>query len=1587
MARDVVIPNAFIPGRQDASGQASPGFMNEAAKSIREVQIAAAGRDSYIPVIYGGPVRTGGLLYLARVYQGKLLLVYIVCEGPIWGYNSVAMNDGGVPASVTVTGYTGSQTTVDPTLAAAIPGFAEVMAGTAYVVCLVPPGASQGFPRFTFEVWGLLVHNPRYIPKLRWKGETTIVPEIGPAPTSFARNLAAYVKDHEDILRLVPANCARFTGARFLKNIAPNSSLTVWTAGLPNGYTKGAAATITEVAGWDGSGSAARHTATSAGNVGTNRLNCLLTENLIAGAKCVISARVRRISGSGDLWVAIDSTGTFQLAPGSTAANGWARFSTQAITVGVTGGNFGFFNQVANDVFEIDDIQCEFVSGQANQAPGPYVSRGDLSFPYHGAGADGCKFFDTLNGNTVDPVTHVVTEATGAAIPAATLKKFRREGARTNYALWNRDLTNAAWTKTNCTAAKTATGPDGVGNSASTLTATAGNATCLQAITRASAQRITGCYIKRRTGSGVINVTQDNGATWAPVTVTSSWAPVAIAAATLANPTIGFQIVTNGDAIDIDFVMHEEAATMSSPIPTTTAAVTRPEDQLKFPLSVFSDTAGSAYAEFEADDWTQAAGASVVGDGSGTAGAPLAASNANSGVQGYDGTNTPTGAAGTPTGRVLGASVWGSGTMQVFAAGVGGSGTAYDGGFGLTTVGIGMGSVPFYGHVGNVEIYDRKFSATAILQFPTTGPWAVLGPTADPQTAYSDNPALCLADFLADSSFGAKRAVDWSTVATAADYCDELCGTEKRALLALALPERRPLADWIDVLRSYVPCWVNDDGDTAQLVPDKARAVDHTFTATNIAASPPPRLFKRGVRDRPTVVQIGYTRTDVVPWTTGYAEATTGSSIRRIARIDMPGIQRYSQARRFAIERLNHYSLEDLEIEFTAFENGLKVRPGDVGAVTDDIGVTAKQFRLLQATDRGFGRWSISGREYDPASYSSVVETAPSSPDTGLPDPRVVAAPTSLVITETVYLEKSIAADALKRGLIYQSRFDCAWTAPVHAYPFKYRLQFLDGAQVVYEGESLGAAFSSPAVQQGKGYTVKVFARNQLGFESEALVGSKTAQGKLLPPGDVPAITQAFEAGGEVILAWDAAIDIDIQFYEWRYGAPGGFSWATATVIDRVDAQRARFLGLPAGTWRLAVKAIDSVGNYSATEKTVDITITVDSDSFLQSREFSSPTLTNMVSAPMVEGVWKPRWITSVASDQWGAVMPNPLSSGSSPVASYHASATSKFVGENWDVGEAITAVWTLVSNATALSGSFTSAIETSLDGSNWTLQPGTTFSGTARYVRPVLEALTTSTMLVSAPPSISFAMQARTETGTVTTLASGGKLVQLSGTYASTKDLQATAINTSAQRSVTVDNILVHSQTGLQLQFDYNGAGDNWVLQEIGGTSRTIVAGDYLEYDVYIDPANPAASGYANGAIYAMFTDASDIAAATDADGYNAVLPATGFDALARGQWKSRKISLAAFVGKQVSRFAVYCPGDAASGTAKVLYRNIRFTDGAGTDRASVWSSGLTALNTTWSSQLTANIRLGPSNAFLIYAFNGATQVAQDARYTYTGY
>lgn len=168
------------------------------------------------------------------------------------------------------------------------------------------------------------------------------------------------------------------------------------------------------------------------------------------------------------------------------------------------------------------------------------------------------------------------------------------EPSRTNRILQSRDLSNAAWTKSNMTCAKTATGMRNDVNGASTCTSSATNGTAIQALVLGAATRTGSLHIKRRTGTGVVSVTADNGATWSDITTTLSttiWKRVVPVNAPgcyggncitvlpmvveTANPGLGIRLGTSADAVDIDFAQLEDGEGATSPILNAGAANTR----------------------------------------------------------------------------------------------------------------------------------------------------------------------------------------------------------------------------------------------------------------------------------------------------------------------------------------------------------------------------------------------------------------------------------------------------------------------------------------------------------------------------------------------------------------------------------------------------------------------------------------------------------------------------------------------------------------------------------------------------------------------------------------------------------------------------------------------------------------------------------------------------------------------------------------------------------------------------------------------------------------------------------------------------
>lgn len=852
-----------------------------------------------------------------------------------------------------------------------------------------------------------------------------------------------------------------------------------------------------------------------------------------------------------------------------------------------------------------------------------------------------------------------------------------------------------------------------------------------------------------------------------------------------------------------------------------------------------------------------------------------------------------------------------------------------------------------------------------------------------PVTAYSDNPSLCMRDFVRSTRYGKGGTTNDHWLALCANANDELVSGEKRRRMGLAIDVVATVDEWIETLASYAAVFINKEGGEYVFIPDRPAASVFHFdhNAGNILKLGDPQ--RRKWSNAPTVTSIRWTDTSTeYRWrdklATHIPDAVQNGFVPyQDVVVPMPGIQWASQAHREKVERHNKTSVSDLSLNLWTQDVGIQFRNGNVVEVSHPFGFGNKKFRVTNVAGQ-FGRYVLALSEYDPAQYSDSVVTEGTTPDTVLPNPAAPQPVTGLTLTEEVF--------QLRDGS-HSSRIRATWTAPATfptSFIEEYRINVRAAGTLIDTGtsEKTEVTFVTGAVQENVTYQVDVIVVSRLGQSSDVVSATKTALGKFLIPGDVSVFT-GYEIGGEVRLFWNAAIDKDIRWYEVRYNTVGG-GWATSLLIDRIDALRITTKDIPSGTWEFYIKAIDSVEQYSTNAAVVTITVTSDANAFLvDSATFESPTLTNMTEYSL-DRTDPNRYFVTDDGVAFDTKFASNLDTYTNPLFSY-ATAASSWVSETEPFDTTISGNWRGELPVTAITGTFTKSLGVSLDGSVWQTYGAMTAKTQGRFARVRADAASGSVMLVTIPgATVKIDAVTRDESGIVTTLSSGGKLIQLTGEYTAVKSLQTSPVSTTA-KTASWNRLIVAPVTGLAFELTSTWTtGVGYGFNRISTASRTILSDDYLEYDVYVTK-NGNNVVRRIGGFDINFTDATnlrDIGASCANGTGNSYSAST----LPTGEWVSRKIPLTVAAGKSANSWQVTAQVD-GTGEMQAVYKNIRVTNGAGVTRQTIWTADEPTTNVVTLSSMTTNIECGPSNTFMAYCHTDAgTQVANDISYFFKG-
>ncbi len=475
--------------------------------------------------------------------------------------------------------------------------------------------------------------------------KSTLDLQSGVGSPTFTRATTASVTDFEGLVRNVKSGEARFEGARRVENLVTYSE----------DFSNASWAKETAVSVTSNTATAPDGTLTADSAVYGASGNRFIYKDTPSGTAGFLSNRTFVLS----LWIRMDTgTDTAQVALGSNAGGGtytysssvpitttWKRISVTK-TFGADTGTALRTLFIANlsKTYYIWGIQTEEITGQANQNPSEYVSTNvKTAAPYHGANVDGVKYFTTQNGNTV--ASNVVTEATGAAIPDATLHGYVSEGARTNALIYSEQFDNAALiandTNLLATVADAAVAPSGA-SSADKIIPDTNNLShfTLQNSSITSGTTYTQSYFVKAAGYSFVQIASSTGFdmtnTWAnfnlsngtlgavgPGTFTTNiqafpngWYRISLSAAATSTVSGRFVIaVLNADTasripsfagdgtsgVYAWGAQLEAGAFASSYIPTTATSVPRNGDLLTYPTTGnININAITKYAEFQA---------------------------------------------------------------------------------------------------------------------------------------------------------------------------------------------------------------------------------------------------------------------------------------------------------------------------------------------------------------------------------------------------------------------------------------------------------------------------------------------------------------------------------------------------------------------------------------------------------------------------------------------------------------------------------------------------------------------------------------------------------------------------------------------------------------------------------------------------------------------------------------------------------------------------------------------------------------------------------------------------------------------------
>ena len=460
-------------------------------------------------------------------------------------------------------------------------------------------------------------------------------------------------------------------------------------------------------------------------------------------------------------------------------------------------------------------------------------------------------------------------------------------------------------------------------------------------------------------------------------------------------------------------------------------------------------------------------------------------------------------------------------------------------------------------------------------------------------TAWSQNPALIVRDYLLDSKYGLAESssnINSTALSAAQTICDqdvslEAGGTQKRFTCDGVLDTANSRQNNIEsLLSSMVGKLIHSGGEyfisaSAYVTPTVTIDESLMVGAISVKTKQSRRSIYNGVKGVFNSEQDNYITSDYPPVISSTYSAADGDPI--YLDMPLPFTTNHVRAQRIA-KRILLQSRQQTQITVPCNLAALKFKAGDTIMITNaKIGWSAKIFEVtgysLDFSASGEIIVNVDALETASSIYdwtSSEEEDYLSGGEVDLYDGRTVAAPTQFAGT---------ASTAVNLDGTVVPQIVSTWTASVDAFVVKYDYQWSTDNNNWNTVDAEGTQFTISPTIGGATYYTRVRAVNDIGVRSAFVTANVTAIGDTTAPAVVGS-PSATAGQGSITLSWTNPADKDFSNAEiYRSTSSGG----TYSVVGSVSGG----FGLPTSfvngslsnstQYFYKIKSVDYSGNKS----------------------------------------------------------------------------------------------------------------------------------------------------------------------------------------------------------------------------------------------------------------------------------------------------------------------------------------------------------------------------------------------------------------------